>query len=368
MRIAIVGTGTYALPPRFYGGEVFFHCLSRGFHELGRHVSLYGAPGSLPPDPACRECRLRYIPAGDENMPLAEYLAATWYYEEIVAHDYVLDCSHNHYVAETAGWYHREHQQKIVIVPNGVASEYPRCGMYNVVVGSKKWKELMLYGRSQFYGTAYAKQYGETVRPVPEEDFLGIVQWAVDCNFYTPGEALPEDYLLFLGRATPYKGLAMALEVAARAKARLKIAPALQNPAHRTEFESHKPLIEQAVKDGAQVEVVQLPMTSQHHVAKRELYRRAKALLFLVQAHEPFGLTLVEGLACGTPAIGSNLGALPEIINQGQTGFLCRNVDEMVQAVAEVGALNRKAIRDDSETRWHYTRAAKDYLALLEGR
>ena len=224
-------------------------------HELGHHVSLYGAPGSLPPDPTCTECRLRYVPGGYGEIGDKEYLAAEWYYSEIINnHDYVLDCAHMHMVAETAGFYFPEHTKKILVVPNGVSTEYPRGGPYHVVAGSKKWRDLMVYGRSQFYGTAYEAQYGGLIRSVAEEDFSGVVYWAVDAeHFYTPGEAPREDYYLWLSRPTPYKGLFTALEVAARAKLKLKVVPGIGMPAHQKEWEASLPLIDQEVKNGAQV-------------------------------------------------------------------------------------------------------------------
>jgi glycosyltransferase involved in cell wall biosynthesis len=364
MNICIVSTSTFAAPPTAYGGEVYFWNLARGICEAGHDVTLYGAPGSLPPHPDCK-CRLKYVPGGYGKIDDKEYLASEWYYSEIINnHDFVIDCQHMHMVAETAAFYHREHTKKIIVVPNGVSTEYPRCGPYSVVVGSQKWKELMLYGRSQFYGTPYEEQYGGLIRSVASEDFLGIVNWSVDTNFYTPGEAR-DDYFLWLSRPTPYKGLATALEVAARGRLKLKVAPGLGMEAHHKEWEASLPLIEQAVKAGAQVEVVILPQNSQHHIMKRELYRRARALIYPVQAHEPFGLVVTEALSSGTPVIASTMGAMPEIIRHGETGFLCKNVDEFVEATKNVGALNPKLIREDSEARWHYTRAAQEFLKLM---
>jgi len=80
-----------------------------------------------------------------------------------------------------------------------------------------------------------------------------------------------------------------------------------------------------------------------------------------------FHNTLIESLACGTPVIASRMGAFPEIINHGQTGFLCSNKAQYFEAIDNVGGLKREAARADAETRWHYTRAAADYLKLLEG-
>ena len=95
--------------------------------------------------------------------------------------------------------------------------------------------------------------------------------------------------------------------------------------------------------------------------------RRARALLFPVQRAEAFGLVVVEALACGTPVISSRLGAMPEIIQQGKTGFLCRDLDALCQAVKDIGQIDPARSREDAIERFHYLRAAREYISLMEG-
>ena len=75
---------------------------------------------------------------------------------------------------------------------------------------------------------------------------------------------------------------------------------------------------------------------------------------------------MIESLSCNTPVIASRMGAFPEIIKPGETGFLCRNKAEYLEAIDQVGSLPAGAARADAEARWHYTRAAADYIKLLE--
>lgn len=330
---------------------------------MGHDVTLYGAAGSVSGHP---KCQVKYVPGGRGTIDAHEYEAYEWYWDEVMAHDWVIDCQHTHMFAEIAGWYHRDLQKKILVVPNGVATEYPRCGPYNVVAGSRKWRELMLYGRSQFAGCPpFDTRYGDSIPAMDEQDFAGVVHWATNCNLYTPGEYPREGYLLYVGRCTPYKGLNRALEVAGLSKSRLVVVPAMGMAEHRKDFMAHLPLIEEARKLGAQIDIMELPMDSRHHTAKRELYRRAKALINPVLANEPFGLITIEAMACGTPVIGSYMGALPEIITNGKNGFVCRSTEEMVDALSEIDKLDPAFIREDSVQKWHYLRAAREYLALM---
>ncbi len=119
MRIALVSTSTYAAKPKFYGGEIFIYNLAQGLCELGHDVTLYGAPGSLLPHENCR-CRLKYVPGGHGTIGPYEQLAYEWYWNEVMAHDWIIDFQHTHMFAEIAGWYYRDLQKKIFCVPNGV--------------------------------------------------------------------------------------------------------------------------------------------------------------------------------------------------------------------------------------------------------
>ena len=366
MRIAVVSTTTYSAPPLSYGGEVFYWHLARGLCELGHDVTLYGAPGSKLPHNNCR-CRLKYFPGTYGRIDVGrEHDGATWYYHEILANDLVVDCSHNHFIAETAGWYHRgQDDQKILVVLNGVTSNTPRCGPYNTVVGSEFWKKLLLMGRTQFFGTSFADAMGISLVAIPPKHFAGVIHWATDTNFYVPSPT-KDDYFLWLSRPTAYKGLSDALEIAAWHKLHLKIVPGLGNAAHEEEFKSFEKGITLANNAGARIEVVTLPLDSTHHQKKRELYQKAKALLYPIKSHEPFGLTVIEALSCGTPVLTYDMGAMPEILQPGVTGYICENLNEMIESIEEVSKLSPEACRADAEKRWHYTRAAKEYAALIE--
>lgn len=363
MKVAVISTTTYSTPPLAYGGEIFFWHLARGLCELGHQVTLYAAPGSLPPHPDCH-CRLRYIPGTYGEISIGHSFAVPeWFYPEIMANDFVLDAEHLHAVAEWAAFYYRPDQKKIIVILNGATSTTPRCGPYNVVVGSQYWRQLLVMGRNEYFGTQFA-HLGTTIQPVPAEDILGVIPWASDGNFYTP-EGQKDDYFLWISHPAPYKGLPQALEVAARQKLRLVVVPGMAAASHRKDWEVVQPLIKKAVAGGARVEAIELPFNSHHHSLKRDLFRKARALLFPVQRHECFGLVVIEALLCGTPVITTEMGAMPEIIRNGETGFMCRDMEALCEATQKVGDLSLETCRTDAMARFHYRVAAEAYVKFM---
>jgi glycosyltransferase involved in cell wall biosynthesis len=97
--------------------------------------------------------------------------------------------------------------------------------------------------------------------------------------------------------------------------------------------------------------------------AKAPFLQNAAALLAPIQWGEPFGLTVAEALACGTPVLAMHRGSMPELIRHGVTGFLCRSTDEMVEAVGQLGAIDRRACREDCARRFAVDRMVEDYVA-----
>lgn len=177
----------------------------------------------------------------------------------------------------------------------------------------------------------------------------GVVHHAVDTDTYA-FQRDPQDYLLFLGRFTEGKGVLRAIEVAQRTGHRLLIAAA-ENDYYR---ERVAPLV-----DGTQIVFV-------GEVELREkvaLLGGARALLYPVQAGEPFGLVLAESIACGTPAAALRLGAVGELIDDGLTGLAFSSLDELVEGLPRVLALDRAAVRTQAVARFGVSRMVDEYEA-----
>jgi glycosyltransferase involved in cell wall biosynthesis len=164
-----------------------------------------------------------------------------------------------------------------------------------------------------------------------------------------------ENYLLFSGRLAPEKGPDTAIEVARRSGRRLLLAGMIE-PQYQAFFDAEiRPHL-----DGGQVEF--LGLLSQPQLVP--YLQKAAGVLFLGRWAEPFGLSAVEAQACGTPLIATRRGALPEIIVEGETGFVVDSTDDAVAAVAKLGSLAPTVCRDNAERRFSTTAMAKGYEAV----
>ncbi len=184
----------------------------------------------------------------------------------------------------------------------------------------------------------------------PGLDYLATTYNGIDPSEWTFRDAAG-DYLLFLARFHPEKGAHLAIEVAKRAGVRLKMAGIPQDDAYFRE------LVEPHV-DGDAVQFL-------GHVkgkARDALVGGALALVHLTTRPERFGLTLIEAMACGTPVLGARMGSIPEIVVDGETGFLCDGVADAVARVPMLAGLDRRACRTRVETTFTVERMVDRYL------
>jgi glycosyltransferase involved in cell wall biosynthesis len=160
----------------------------------------------------------------------------------------------------------------------------------------------------------------------------------------------------FIGRIAPIKGVHLAIDVARRTGIPLKIAGDIQ-PINREYFENKiKPQI-----DGSLVEYIGLANLE----VKNELLGNSMAMLFPIQWNEPFGLVMVEAMACGTPVLAMPGGSVPEVVKDGVSGYICRNVREMTNRVKNL-QLDPATIRRYVEENFSIERMAREYVELYE--
>jgi glycosyltransferase involved in cell wall biosynthesis len=176
----------------------------------------------------------------------------------------------------------------------------------------------------------------------PDLRFVGTIPNAVDVE-HQPFSAEKDDYFLFIGRMNPEKGARTAVEVAHRLGTRLIMAGKVNEGLEREYFAREiEPHLTEDIHFRGEVD----------HETKVELYRRARCTLFPIQWPEPFGLVMIESLACGTPVIAFRHGSVPEVIEHGRTGFVVETVDEMVAAAERIDEIDPAECRRAVEERF----------------
>ena len=196
-------------------------------------------------------------------------------------------------------------------------------------------------------------------RPLPWLNWQGTVHHGMPRDLHTFRSG-PGRYLAFLGRISPEKRVDWAIDIARGAGMPLKVAAKVDH-ADRDYFkEQIEPLLKQSASFVEFVGEV-------GGGAKDEFLGDAAALLFPIDWPEPFGLVMIEAMACGTPVIAFRRGSAPEVMDDGATGFVVDNVEEAVQAVARLGEMDRRRCRQVFEERFSVERMTRDYLAAYRG-
>jgi glycosyltransferase involved in cell wall biosynthesis len=191
-------------------------------------------------------------------------------------------------------------------------------------------------------------------KPIPRLNWVRTVLHGMPATLLTP-QPVEQSYFAFLGRISPEKGVDKAIRIAGRAGVKLKIAAKVDN-ADKAYFDSEiKPLLAQG-----HVEFIGEIDDSQ----KPAFLSGAHALLFPIDWPEPFGLVMIEAMACGTPVIAFNRGSVPEVIEDGLTGFIVEDINGAIGAVDRLGHLSRDRIRRRFEERFTARRMAQDYLSV----
>jgi len=188
----------------------------------------------------------------------------------------------------------------------------------------------------------------------PELDYIATIHHGIDVARF-PFSGAEGEYLLFFGRIHPEKGVHEAIQVAQRVGIKLVIAGIIQDQDYfATKVKPHI--------DGTTVDYLGSVGPDQ----RADVLGHALALLHLVSFDEPFGLSLIESMACGTPVIAFDRGSMPEIIRDGETGYIVEDIETAINAVAAVRTIDRSICRADVEKRFTSTRMARDYVRVYQ--
>jgi glycosyltransferase involved in cell wall biosynthesis len=323
VRIAEIAPPWFAVPPAGYGGiELVVSLLTDGLTDHGHDVTLFASGGSQtkaslvspmvdPPDPA-----LVGNAWYDAYHALSAYLAV----------DDTFDVVHDHSgIAGPALGALRHGHPPVVHTLHGPWTEPMRryCGLLHSLV------HLVAISDSQRDAN-------------PDVTYAGVVHNGVDLDHY-PLVTAKDDFLVYIGRANPDKGPSVAIEVARRAGLPLAMIVKKSEPFERRYWEE---IVAPMLND--EVEVFE----AVSHEQKTDLLGRARAMVFPIQWPEPFGLVMVEAMACGTPVVARAEGAAAELVEDGVTGYLCDTIDELVDAVGQAAECSPEACRRRVEERF----------------
>ena len=345
LRIAQVAPVCERVPPRLYGGtERVVHALTEELARRGHDVTLFATGDS--------RTSARLVPIVDRPI---------W------SHNQFSDPTPFHVVE--LGQVARRIDEFDVVHSHLDYLTFPvaRCAARPVVTtlhGRLDVPELEPLFR-EFREPAVVSISNSQRAPLPTANWVATVYNGLELSPFSFRPA-SGDYLAFLGRISPEKGLETAIEVACRAGVPLKIAarlpldPVYARDADR-DWEYYREVIEPLL-DHPLVEYVGEVSDAE----KAALLGHALALLFPIHWPEPFGLVMVEALACGTPVVARPAGAVPEIVQDGVTGYLGRSVEELAGAVERVGHLDRAACRRAAETRFSAAAMTDGYERLYE--
>lgn len=334
MRIALLCPLWERVPPPAYGGiEAVVGLLADGLVERGHEVTLYASGDSL------TTARLRAVhPRSLRSDP------------EVVNHQFydwlnVVTC------VEEAGEFDIVHNHAGEL-PMLLAGIQP-TPMLTTSHGPPIADGGVIYDRYVGYYNTISRAAKEGL---PDRGYVGVVYNAIDVASF-PYTEQKDDYLLFLSRISPEKGPQHAIEAARRLGRRLVIAGKVDRVDEQFFAEEIEPQI-----DGRSVVYFGEADARQ----KRELFARASCLLHPITWPEPFGLVMAEAMACGTPVIAFRRGSAPELVVDGQTGYVVDDVDEMAAAVRELGRIAPLQCREHVARRFDIPQMVDGYLAVYQ--
>jgi len=329
VRVAMLGPVAWRTPPRHYGPwEQVTGLLTEGLVARGVDVTLFATLDSRTAATLAGVCPHGY--AEDPTMD-----GRIW------------EALHVSYALERSAGFDLVHNQ-LDWLPLAFAG-HARAPLLTTIHGFSGPRILPAYvrARSSYVAISDADR-------TPELDYVATIHHGIDLDAL-PFHAVPEDSLVSFGRVHPDKGTAEAIAIARAAGRRLVICGIIQDERYFAEqVEPHV--------DGDRV-VFLGPVGRDR---RAEVLGSATALLHPIAFEEPFGLSVVEAMACGTPVVAYRHGSMPEVVDEGVTGFLVRDVATAVAAVEAAARLDRAAVRARCSARFGAARMVEDYLRVYE--
>jgi glycosyltransferase involved in cell wall biosynthesis len=338
VRVLVIADPHVPVPPVHYGGtERIAHLLCEGLHHRGLGVDVIAGAGSKP-----YGGRLYTHEAPGRGFLSRAYRKILFQFLSLWAArkaDVVITFGRPDYL-----WSLFRTKMPIVV---RFANPVDQNEVNMVLTHRKSRLRVVGMSRDQFRGLTPENLFSVVPNAVNPERFN-----------YSPVASTPP-YLVFLGRVTANKGVHLAIGAARRTGLRLIIAGNLSDkePGAREYFEAR---IKPELRDGVEW------IGPVDDAAKAKLLGGATAMLFPIQWREPFGIVMIEALACGCPVIAWRNGSVPEVIRHGKTGFIVDSLDEMTQAIRDISTIDRAACRADVEARFSPPALVDGYMRVFQ--
>ncbi len=335
MRVAQIAPLMEAVPPKLYGGtERVVHFLTEELVAMGHHVTLFASGDSV----TRAELDAVWPRALRLDASIRDSLAPhVLLMERVRARASEFDVLHFHVDYWAASLFSRQPVPFVTTLHGRL--DLPEL---RPVYAGLPAANLVAISDSQRAA-------------LPEGRFIRTVHHGMPEELLSPAPVKPS-YLAFLGRICPEKRADRAIRIARRAGIPLKLAAKVDRVDQEYFSSVVRPML------GSDAELI----GEIDDRAKRWFLSGAHALLMPIDWPEPFGLVMIEAMACGTPVIAANCGSVPEIVEHGVTGFIVDSEDEAVTAVARVGELSRARIRERFRDRFSARRMAQDYVSLYQ--
>jgi glycosyltransferase involved in cell wall biosynthesis len=329
LRVAMLAPISWRVPPRHYGPwEQFVSLLTEGLVDRGVDVTLFATADS--------QTRARLVGT-----------APTGYSEDPRLDAKVWETLHIGAVFERAGEFDLIHNS--ADFPPLAYSRLVDTPVVTTIHGFSSERIVPVYER--YDGRVHYVAISDADRH-PKLHYAATIHHGIDMGAFEVGDG-SGGYLLFFGRIHPDKGAVEAIELAERTGLPLLLAGIVQDERYYDELVAPR-------VDGERVRYLGAVGPEQ----RADLLGRARALVHLVNFDEPFGFSVVEAMACGTPVVARPRGSLPELVRSGENGFLVSSLDEAAAAVDAAPTLDRERVRASVERRFAAERMVDDYLAL----
>lgn len=373
MNILLIMDPGIPVPPVKYGGiERMVYLLANAYHKQGHQVTLLAGPGS--------HCDGKTVHYGVNDMD-----RSTWDILKEICFVWKLLTKPTHLSGKLSGKDHARSQStkhfdlihnfgRLLYLLPALKSTQIKIMSYQRKITIRNIRLIQLLHPKETWFTACSSDCSKHLK-AKENSNNGLAQkqsrkpdtitWytiynAVDFSKYELFGSINEDApLMFLGRLDPIKGAHTAIQVAKQCGCKLWIAGNI--PENEESIAYYKAHIAPHV-DGIQI----CYLGELDDTQKNYHLGRSKALLFPIQWDEPFGIVMIEAMACGTPVVAFNKGAVPEVVAHGKTGLIVEDISAMCKAIPRLRTLDRAVCRETARRRFDIDRVASEYLSLMK--